>query len=447
MTRSRRLVLGLALALVLGLVAAFGVPRLSDDPVVETAADAQVITPGAVSAVGGPPADTLEGLVEQLRTRLEVVPGDHVAWATLGLAYVQQARVVADPSLYPNAEGALQRSLEESPDDNFLAHAGLSALAAGRHEFVEARRQARLGLEINDFSAILWGALSDAQLQLGEYDAATRSVDRMLELAPAQTSSLSRASYLAELRGDRVLARSLMEQAFDAAGTPTDRAFALTVLGDLRFGSGDPGGALELYNQARDLAPSDATALAGKARAEAALGQIETALDHYRELVEQTPDPSHVVAYAELLESLGRIEEAEEQYAVVDAIQTLFEANGVEPDAAPVLFLADHGEPERALAAAEEAVADRPFLAMHDAHAWALHAVGRHDEALAASQRALELGTPDASFLYHSGRIRIALGDLDGGRADLERALEINPFFDPLDAPAAQAALAGLGAP
>jgi tetratricopeptide (TPR) repeat protein len=435
-TMLRDTVLGVALASVVLGAGAVGVARYRGGNDISTQADAAVIAPAAAVSAAGPPAATLDGLVDQLQTRLEEVPGDHVAWATLGLAYVQQARVVVDPSLYPRAQGALEQSLAVEPDDNFLAFAGLSALASARHDFGDAKSYAEQGLAINAFNPILWGALSDAEVQLGNYAAADAAIERMLELSP-DTASYSRASYLLELRGQISAATTLMEQALAGAGTPTDRAFALTILGDLKFNAGDPNAALELYNRAQSEAPEDATALYGKARAEAALGQHATAVDHFSELVDRSPEPSYLIAFGRFLESIGRTAEANEQYEVFQTVQTLFEENGVESDAAPVLFLAEFGERERALAEAEIAIERRPFLAMYDAYAWALHLAGRHVEALAASEQALQLGSANASFYYHSGQIKLALGDIDGGRADLERALAINPFFDPLDAPIA----------
>lgn len=265
----------------------------------------------------------------------------------------------------------------------------------------------------------------------------------MLDLSPDPTS-FARASYLWELRGRVDTATELMERALADASTSGDKAFALTYLGEIAFNADDPSAALDRYNDARSLAPNDAPALAGKARSEAALGQVETALDHYRELVEIAPEPSYIVEYGELLESLGRIEEADVQYALFETVQTLFEANGVQPDSAPTLFYADHGEPEQALTDAVAGIATRPFLAMYDAYAWALHVNGRDAEALVAIEQANELGYRSALFSYHSGMIKQALGDLEGARTDLALALEINPYFSPLAAPLAESALAAL---
>ena len=444
--RPLRLVLaGVALAAVLLVAAAIGVSRSrSDGQDITTEADGEVIAASEVAESSNPNPADLDELIESLQTRLERIPNDDTAWATLGLAYVQQAKATVNPSFYELADGALAESLAVDTDGNFLARAGLSALASARHDFAEAKEQAELGLEINEFSAILHGALSDAELQLGNYDAAFDAVDRMTELRP-DTTSFARASYVYELRGDIDLATRLMEDALEAAPTPADRAFALFQLGELSFNQGDPNTALTLYNQARQESPDDPAALAGKARAEAALGQTETALDHYAELVAVAPEPSYLVQYGELLESLGRTEEAEAQYAVFQATQALFEENGVLPDAAPTLFLAEHDDPQRALAAAEAGLEARPFLAMYDAYAWALHQNGRDEDALVAIDEALSLGYRNASYLYHSGMIKLALGDDDGARTDLQEALDLNPYFDPLAAPIARRTLDELG--
>jgi tetratricopeptide (TPR) repeat protein len=445
-SRSYKFIVASSLAATLLVVGAFGVTRSNSDETTVVDSPLPAVEVSNVIGAAGPPAADLDQLVEQLQARLDVIPADHVAWATLGIAYVQQARVTADPSYYARADGALDESFDVRPDDNFLAFAGRSTLASARHEFADAKNFAEQGLEINGFSAILLGALSDAEVQLGRYDAADAATSRMLELQP-DTPAYARASYLAELRGDIAGATTLMQQALEGAGTPSDRAFALTILGDLSFNAGAPGDALTLYNRAREQSPDDALALAGKARAEAALGQIETALDHYGELVETAPEPSYLIAYARLLESVGRVDEAAEQYALVDTVQQLFEANGVEADAAPILDLADRGDPAEALREAETAVASRPFLLIHDAHAWALHANDRDDEALVAIDLALALGTLDAKIWFHSGMIKHSLGDSNGAREDLRTALDINPFFDPLDAVVAKATLVELGDP
>lgn len=389
------------------------------------------------------PGASLEELITSLQARVETTPGDYVSWATLGLVFVQQAKVTADPDFYRRAQGALETSLELNGNDNFLVYAGLSALSSARHDFALARDFAQRGLAINEYSAILYGALTDAELQLGNYAAAFDATQAMVDLSP-DTASLARASYVRELQGDRDQATQLMQRALDDAPNGAARAFALLHLGELAFDAGDPNAALAYYNAAVEASPDDPAPLAGKAKAEAALGQTQTALDHYAEVARRVPDPSYVVEYGELLESVGRTDEASQQYEVVAATHTLLAAAGVLPDAAPVLFYANHGATDEALAVARRGIEAHPFVAMYDAYAWALHKSGRNREALAAIDEAMTLGTRSALFHYHAGMIKHALGDLEGARTELTTALEINPYFNPLAAATAQATLADL---
>src|SRR5690349_11869178 len=63
--------------------------------------------PGAPAARGD-----LGASLVALQTRLREQPNDSGAWASLGLAYVEQAKATVDPSYYPKADGALRRSLK-----------------------------------------------------------------------------------------------------------------------------------------------------------------------------------------------------------------------------------------------------------------------------------------------------------------------------------------------
>jgi tetratricopeptide (TPR) repeat protein len=328
--------------------------------------------------------------------------------------------------------------------DNFLAHAGLSALASARHDFAAAEAHARKGLTLNDYSPVLYGALGDALVQLGRYDEANEAIAKMVSIRP-DTTSLSRPSSLRELAGDVAGARTLMQQALDFAPTPSDRAFVLFQLGELDFNGGDPNAALDHYRRALAASPSDLQALAGKAKAEAALGQHLTAIDDYDTVVGRAPEPGVVLEYGEFLESIGRMDDAKAQYRIVETTMKLFEANGVEPDTTPTLLYADHGQPAAALATAEAGIKTRPFAVMHDAYAWALHVNGRDTEALAAMKEAMQPGLRSALFHYHAGMIEHALGNTESARTQLTTALQINPYFSPLAAPIARRTLDSLG--
>ncbi len=434
--------LGAIGAVALVAAGAVGLTRSDDGDVPQAPRPAAAAVPFESAFRAGPGAP-LTDLIARLQVQLESTPEDDVSWATLGLAYVQQARISVDPSFYELAEGALDRSFEVNGDDNFLGYAGRSSLASARHEFALAEQHALDGLEINEFSALLWGALSDAETQLGKYEMAAEHVQRMVDLSP-DTASLARVSYTWELRGDLGRATELMNRALEAAPRPEDRSFALFFLGELAFGQGDADGALGYYNQAVEASPVDVAAAAGRAKALAALGQIETAVDAYDAIVQRVPDPAYLAAYGVLLRSLGRDAEADEQFRIVQVTRELYRSNGVRPDAAEVLFLADHGDATEALRLIESSSGEVAFLADHDAYAWALYRNGRFEEALEQSRRALATGIRNASYLYHSGMIQQALGNTDGAVADLSAALDLNPHFDPIGAVRAAQTLAEL---
>ncbi|MCX4549190.1 tetratricopeptide repeat protein [Streptomyces sp. NBC_01387] len=405
-------------------------------------------TPASPAAAGGPATggDPLATDITGLQRHLRGAPQDAVALSTLGLDYVEQAKSTADPSYYPKAEAVLTRSLAIQKKDNFTALGGMAALEAARHRFAQALDWAQRAVAVNPYNSSLYGTLADACTQLGRYSEAAEAVQRMVDLRPG-SPSLSRASYVAELRGDIPTARADMQRALQDAGGPADQAFAHYYLGELAFNSGDPATELAQARAGLRVAPSSTSLLQARAKAEAALGNTGAAIADFTRAVQRVPQPEYILQLGELYQSLGRTKEAEQQYEVFRAEQRLFAANGVTLDSDAALFEADHGNPRRALAIAREGIRSRPFLESHDALAWALHINGQDREALAESGRALSQGMRNALFHYHRGLIEKALGDRAAARDDLAEALTINPHFSPLYAPKARAALAALKDP
>jgi len=384
--------------------------------------------------------------VEQLQRDLDRVPGNWTAWSALGLAYVEQARVTADPTLYTRAEGAFARSLQLRPGDNDGALTGQATLAAARHDFADALALTDRSLAVNDFSPTTWAVRSDALTELGRYDEARAAVQRLLDLSPDGVDALTRASYALELRGDVDRARTALEQAAQEAQRPADVAFAQQYLGELAWNAGDLPAARAAYEAGLAADPSSLVLLAGRAKVTAAEGDAVAAAADYRRLVERLPAPEHLVAFGELLEATGAPQDAEEQYAVVRATQQLYAANGQDVDAELALFEADHGDPATAVQLAARAYASRPdSVHVQDAYAWALHAAGRSAEALPVARAAARLGLRSPSFAYHLGAVEAAAGDPAAARSALRRALDLNPRFSPLHAPRAAALLARLG--
>src|SRR5262245_52515592 len=109
---------------------------------------------------------SLSEIIAGLQARLRSEPQDWRSYAQLGLAYVQQARVTADPTLYPKADGVLQRSLQLGGGQNFDAFTGMAALAAARHDFGAALGWGERAVAANPDSAQAYAVVGDAQVEL-----------------------------------------------------------------------------------------------------------------------------------------------------------------------------------------------------------------------------------------------------------------------------------------
>lgn len=395
----------------------------------------------APAAVAPAPTDPVVALQQQVQAR----PDDAGGWAGLGLAYVQQARLTADPSYYGRAQQAFARSLAVQPHDNAQALTGQATLAAARHDFAGALRLADRSLAVNGYSPTTYGVKVDALTELGRYDDAVVAVQRMLDLQTG-VDSLSRASYQNELRGDTTRARALLLDAADKARAPADRAFAQYYLGELAWNGGDLTTARSRYDTALADDPDYLPALAGRAKVLAATGQTTAALADYQDAAQRQPQPAVLVELATLLQASGQEQAAQQQYDVVRATEKLFTAQAVDVDLELALFEADHGNPATALRYAQRAYRTRPdAVLVEDAYAWALYRSGHARDALPHARRALRLGTKLPYLQYHLGAIAAAAGDRAAARTALTTALTLNPRFDPLQAPAARRLLGSLG--
>ncbi|MFD5078235.1 tetratricopeptide repeat protein [Streptomyces sp. NPDC058371] len=384
----------------------------------------------------------IDASIRSLQSHLRAQPKDFGSWATLGLAYVEQARTKGDPSRYPQAERALDRSLELRPD-NDPALAGRAALAAARHQFPEALKFAERALAQNPYSERALCSRIDALVELGRYDEASKAADLADSRRPG-VPVFTRYAYVRELRGDVKTARRVLEQALSTATTRGDVAYVATALGQLAWNQGEYGKALPYY--ARALAADDAylPALEGRARAEAARGDRAAAIRDMEALVDRYPLPQPLVELGELYEARdkeGDRQKARDQYALVNAWTSLARANGVNADLDTALAAADHGDHKAALTAARAEWDRRRTVHTADALAWALHVNGRDDEALPYARRATATGYHNAAFLYHRGMIERATGHAEDARDSLTAALDLNAGFSPLGARAARTAL------
>ncbi|MEV6570995.1 tetratricopeptide repeat protein [Streptomyces sp. NPDC051577] len=405
----------------------------------------------AASAVGlGTPAAAVDltALVADREKQVSRHPDDVASWAVLGSAYLEQGRRTADTAWYPRSEKALKRSLELRPAEqgNFDAMTGMGALANARRDFGTGKKWGELVRAQAPRRWTAYPVLVDAYTGLGDYKAAQKALERLEELHSGLASNL-RASQVYRDRGWREDAVVALEQAGGAAKTPAEKAYVLFRLGELLWERGDAAEALGQYEAALRTDPARAEALGGRARTLAALGRGGEAVRDYRLALGRTPVPQLALELGELLESLGRADEAKVLYDALGTMTKRGGTHGVNESVVLGLYEADHGDPSAAVRRLSQEWSLNKSMQVADALGWALHRSGDDAAALEYAKTATEPGLRSAEFAFHRAMIERALGDEAAARRHLQEALRTNPRFSPVRSPLAKEALEAVGRP
>jgi tetratricopeptide (TPR) repeat protein len=432
------------LALLIALAVALSMGALLGGALAERTTEATAMRPAASAAERAAEA-ALSGYtsagqsdVESLEERIRESPRDARALTLLGYGYLQRWRETADASFLPRAGEALQRAQRLGPNET-LALVGLGSLALTQHEFRTALRYGREALRRAPASARPLGVVGDALLELGRYDEAFDTFERMNAVKP-NLASYARIAYARELLGDRPGALAAMRLAVDASsGHREPAAWARVEVAKLELGAGHLRSAERELRAALALMPGYVFALEQLARVEAARGRLDRAIRLVDRAAQAVPLPQLVSLHGDLLARAGRPAQARRQIATVSAIDRLLAAGGIRTDLESAVFQADHLIARRNLVArARAARAARPSVYGDDALGWALARTGRCSEALPWLRRSLRLGTQDALLFFHRGYAEGCAGNEAGMRSWYRKALALNPAFSVRWSPVAQ---------
>jgi tetratricopeptide (TPR) repeat protein len=386
------------------------------------------------------PADRLVAAAQAVVSRS---PRAANGYNQLCAAYMQKARETGDFLYYARADAALRRSLELDPatdGENYDALRMQAGLLLTHHRFKDALELARRMRQLRPDDHYVYGVMTDALVELGDYQAAVEAADKMSDLRPS-AASYSRISYLRSLHGHTEPAVEAMRLAVRAS-SPSDgegHAWFRVHLGDELMNAGRRAEAEREYAAALAVFPDYHLALAAQARARVAEGKLDEAVELYRRAEARVPTPEGALALGGLYTKLGRADEARREY---ERFESLAGAGGGIYAVRRAVFLADHGARlDEALELARRERAARSDIYTCDALAWALFKKGQFKEAEAAAKEALRLGTRDALIHYHAGMIYDGLGDRRAAAKHLRLALDINPAFDVLQADVAKRTL------
>ena len=296
-----------------------------------------------------------------------------------------------------------------------------------RHNFPKAAQLATLLTDRNPSDSGAFGLLGDCLMELGQYDHANDAYQRMLTLSP-NLASYNRVAYQRFVTGKTDEALAWMATAVKA-GSPTaeNLAWCLVEFGDMLFKTGHTADAHTAYQIAIEQLPGYHRALAALGREYAAAGEVQKAVDNFKQAQAVIPLPDYAAALEMLYAKLGKTADAEQQRKLIDVIDKLGQVNGEKGNRMLAVVYADENRRlDRAVALARAELETRQDVYTQDALSWVLYRAGQQKEAEQFSDKALAFHTPEPIFLYHAGIIALAGGNAEKGN-DLLRQAFLNP--------------------
>lgn len=386
-----------------------------------------------------------ERTMAQAQTLIEKNPKDFEAYNALALALSRRARETSDVKFYGQAEEALQKSFAISPD-NFDGRRIHVWLLLGKHEFAAALEEAKKLNQRMPDDIMVYGFLTDANAELGNYSDAEHAAQWMLDLKPGNIPGLTRAAYLRELFGDVDGALELMNMAYESTppNESEDNAWILTQMAHLRLTAGKIDEAERLCQQALTIFPGYHYALGNLAKVRIQQKRYDEAVDLQEQRYQAAPHAENLYELAEALQLAGRASEANQDFADFEQKSIAESVRADNSNRELIFYYADHANmPAKALEVAQKEFTRRHDVYTLDAYAWALHVNGEDQQARPQIDAALAVGIRDAKLLRHAAEIALKQGDKAGAEKYLKQAAELSPT----NAENARPVVAGLSSP
>ncbi len=389
-------------------------------------------------ALGGEWTNT-KSAIQGLLARLRQDPKDQKSRLLLAQAYMQEGRVTGDHPYYDAAAVQLLDDVLQAEPENFEAVACKASISLTQHHFSQGLALAQQAQELNPNSGFVYGLLTDANVELGHYDEAVRTADRMNQVRP-DLGAYARVSYLREIMGDVPGAIQAMDMAAKAGLDGLEQTeWTRVALGHLYEVSGDLPRAEACYARALANRPGYAYAQAGLGRVAAARHDYAAAIKDFRQARAEVKD----YAFADELVDLYRLnhqpEEAEKMAResinmLASAAQQANsdEAMGHYADRELAYAYLKTNELDKALEHAKIEYARRPDnIDVNETLAWVYYKRGAYADAAKYIAVARRTHSQNPVLLARAGLILMKTGQAAEGHALLEKSLKTAPYLNP----------------
>jgi tetratricopeptide (TPR) repeat protein len=373
-----------------------------------------VLLIASVAWAATPAQTAIESAKSEIAKHSDYAPN----YSALAKAYVKRADETADPQYYAQAEEAVERAFQLSPDlyDGKRAEV---LIHLGRHEYARALELATALNKKTPDDVAVYGYLVDTDVALGNYKDAVTAAQWMLDLRPGNIPGLSHAAMLSELHGNLAGALELLQMAYGSMPTAAtgDRASMLTRMAHVHLLLGDLARAEESAKQALAVFPDYYAALAELAHIRLAQKQYDEAVTLWNKLCTAVPRGKYLYARAEALELAGWSDEGAKAFVEFErkAMAETDVADNSNHELAT--YYVDHAhQPGKALEVARREAERRKDVFTLDCYAWALAANGQYDAASTQMKQALRIPVKDPKILAHSEFIADHLGQTSKNR-------------------------------
>lgn len=197
------------------------------------------------------------------QTEIAAHPDYFAGYNHLAVAYARRARETGDSSFLNQAGEALKNSQALAPG-NYDARKAAVLVMLERNEWKAALELAKMLNKETPDDVAIYGYMADAEVALGDFQAAVENTQWMLNLRPGNAAGLIRVGRLRELYRDWSGALEVLQMASDA--TPfaerEERAWILVQMARIEWESGDAKSAKATADKALELFPGYHFALA-----------------------------------------------------------------------------------------------------------------------------------------------------------------------------------------
>src|SRR5829696_8221986 len=151
---------------------------------------------------------------------IDKAPDSPAGYTALAIHYLKKVRQTADFGYAAKADTEIDKALAADPKDA-IARKLKASIHLSFHRFDQSMTLTNELLAESPSDPYLYGVLADANMELGNYDAAVQAAQKMVDMRP-ETSSYARVAQLRTLYGDHNGAIEIMKQAARSAD-PADK--------------------------------------------------------------------------------------------------------------------------------------------------------------------------------------------------------------------------------